>query len=59
MMEAINAPEPSINFYEATRRDIPEGCYFNKSLTGMSIRTFNNEAEMSKIWDIRQIQREM
>jgi hypothetical protein len=29
MMEAVNTSETSVNFYETTRRSIPEGCYFH------------------------------
>jgi hypothetical protein len=28
MMETISTTETSVNFYEATRRNIPEGCQF-------------------------------
>jgi hypothetical protein len=29
MMEAVSTSETSVNFYEATRRSIPEGCYLH------------------------------
>jgi hypothetical protein len=30
MMEAVRTSETSVNFYETTRRGIPEGCIFIK-----------------------------
>jgi hypothetical protein len=29
MMEAVSTPETTINFYETTRRNIPEGCHLH------------------------------
>jgi hypothetical protein len=29
MMEAGRTSEPSVNFYETTRRNIPEGCHLH------------------------------
>jgi hypothetical protein len=33
MMETVSTSETSVNFYESTRRSIPEGC-LSSSLTG-------------------------
>jgi hypothetical protein len=29
MMEAVRTSETSVNFYETTRRNIPEGCHLH------------------------------
>jgi hypothetical protein len=29
MMEAVSTSETSVNFYETTRRNIPEGCHLH------------------------------
>jgi hypothetical protein len=33
MTEAVSTTETSVNFYEATRRNIPEGCHLQKKKT--------------------------
>jgi hypothetical protein len=33
MMEAVSTSETSVNFYETTQRNIPEGCHLYDKLT--------------------------
>jgi hypothetical protein len=41
MMEAARTSEMSVNFHEATRRNIPEGCYLFCGFVAFSVLCFN------------------
>jgi hypothetical protein len=48
MMEAVSTSETSVNFYETTRRNIPENCHLHARRRRENLKSHNVDGDLGR-----------